>query len=146
MGVTGTVGGSAAGLAVLDGRVPALPARLARQLRERHARPQPRLAEGRALALAGASAMIDVSDGLATDAHHIAEASGFDVWLDPVRLPLAPGVREAAAAIGEDPVRLALGGGEDYELCVCAARPRRRCSSARWPPSAPESRSAGSAR
>ena len=121
VGVTGALGGSAAGLAVLEGLASALPAELAGQLRGRHARPQPRLAEGRALALAGASAMIDISDGLATDARHIAEASGVDIWLHPAGLPLAPGVSEVAALLGEDPVRMALSGGEDYELCICAS-------------------------
>ncbi|MDA0136064.1 thiamine-phosphate kinase [Solirubrobacter deserti] len=102
VGVTGTLGASAAGLALLErgGSGP---------LVERYLRPRPRLEEGRALA-GQATAMMDLSDGLASDAHRIAEASRVGLLLDASRLPLAPGV---------DSVELAATGGEDYELLVC---------------------------
>jgi thiamine monophosphate kinase len=77
---------------------------------------------GPRLALAGATAMVDVSDGLAGDAAHLAEASGIGVEIRDAALPLAPGVVEAAALLGRDPVEVALGGGEDYVLA--AALPR----------------------
>jgi thiamine-monophosphate kinase len=77
-------------------------------LRWAHARPVPRLAEGRAARLGGATAMIDVSDGLASDLGHVADASGVGFELDEV--PVAPG-----ATLDE-----ALGGGEDYQLVFCA--------------------------
>ncbi|HET9104738.1 MAG TPA: thiamine-phosphate kinase [Solirubrobacteraceae bacterium] len=121
VGVTGALGGSAAGLALVEGRLKGLEPALAEPLRARYATPTPRLAAGRALAeVGGVTAMLDLSDGLATDAAHLARASGVALELDLDRLPLEAGVAEAAALLGEDPARLAARGGEDYELCFCA--------------------------
>jgi thiamine-monophosphate kinase len=117
--VSGELGGAAAGLALLErGDDAGLGGTVAAALRGRQLDPTPRLAEGRALAAAGASAMIDISDGLGADAGQIAAESGVRLQIDLEAVPLEAGVTEVAAAAGGDPLELALGG-EDYELLAC---------------------------
>jgi thiamine-monophosphate kinase len=119
--VTGELGGSAAGLLLLEG-VPPVPE--AADLIERHRRPEPLLTAGAAFAGAGASTMIDLSDGLATDAGHVAERSGCRLVIDVERVPVAPGVEAVAQAAGRDAIELAVGAGDDYELLVTAPADR----------------------
>jgi thiamine-monophosphate kinase len=116
--VTGELGGAAAGLLLLDR--PELGAGLgqgvAEALRDRQLEPAPRLAAGRALATGGATAMIDLSDGLGGDAGHVASASGVRIAIELADVPVQQGVEAVAEAAGEDPWELITGGGEDYEL------------------------------
>jgi thiamine-monophosphate kinase len=116
--VTGELGGSEAGRLLLA-RGEREPAELVR----RHLLPMPRLAEGRALAHAGASAMIDLSDGLATDARHMAERSGVEIRVRLDLVPVAPGVDVEAAVTG----------GDDYELLVTVPAERRAAAAAAAP-------------
>lgn len=118
--VTGELGGAAAGLLILDRPELAddVGAEVADGLRRRQLEPVPRIAAGRALAATGASAMIDLSDGLGGDAKQVAAASGVRLSIELESLPLQAGVREVAAAAGVDAHDLAAGRGEDYELLV----------------------------
>jgi thiamine-monophosphate kinase len=119
VGVTGELGGAGAALAVVQGRAEA-PAE-AQALHDRLVGPRPRLAEGRALAAIGAHAMIDLSDGLASDAAHIGRSSGVRLEIDLERVPVARGVAAVAHELDMTPWTLGAGAGDDYELCVCVA-------------------------
>jgi thiamine-monophosphate kinase len=140
--VTGACGGSAAGLRVLralgaDGAGGALVEHSADgpdgpdgPLAAAYRRPLARLAEGQAARLAGAHALIDVSDGLALDLHRVADASGVGFVVEDV--PVASGATEEEA----------LGGGEDYELLVVIGADRvsgymERCAAAGLRPPIP---------
>jgi thiamine-monophosphate kinase len=130
--VTGTLGRSTAGLAVLE--LPKAPAGLSAEhladVTAAHLRPRPRADEGRWLAAAGGvTSMIDLSDGLATDLGHIAEESRVGARVELERLPIAESTRAVATAVGRDPMQWATSGGEDYELlltCSPRAFPRLR--------------------
>jgi thiamine-monophosphate kinase len=124
--LTGEIGAAAAGLLLLEQPELAgsVPEEIAERLRRRQLDPTPRLAAGRALAAAGARAMIDLSDGLGGDALHLAGASGVGLRIDAGALPLAPGVAAIAAGAGRDPLELAVSGGEDYELLAALAPER----------------------
>jgi thiamine-monophosphate kinase len=123
VGVTGSLGAAGAALALLEERAHAGGEEQA--VLERARRPQPRLLAGRALAGAGASAMIDLSDGIATDAGHVGRASDAELLVTLERLPLARGVAEVARSLALAPAELAVTGGEDYELCFCVPPARR---------------------
>ena len=111
--VSGTPGDAAAGLAIEQGKL-ALAGETAAYLRERFLYPAPRVALGERLRRY-ATACIDVSDGLLADATKLARASGCGVEIEYEKLPLSEAL---VRALGADRAReLALGGGDDYELC-----------------------------
>jgi len=115
--VTGTLGDSAAGIALINERVDTPPGSAGAALKERFYRPVPRVEAGLALR-ALATAAIDVSDGLLADLGHICERSGCGALIDVERVPLS------AELLSTFPPQIALahalGGGDDYELCFTA--------------------------
>ncbi len=124
--VTGTLGRAAAGLRLLEaGR--AVPDVLLSAIQSQ-LRPQPRLRAARTLASSGwVTALMDISDGVATDLHRLCAASGVGAIVDCARVPIDPVVEMAGQWLvndGEaiDPLCLALAGGEDFELLFTAAR------------------------
>lgn len=106
--VTGPLGASAAGFEALRHGIDS-------PLVRAHLRPPLRLAEGRRLA-AAATAMLDLSDGLATDGAHLAARSGCRVVVELEQVPVAEGVAEVAALVNRSPWELVCAFGEDYEL------------------------------
>jgi thiamine-monophosphate kinase len=111
--VAGRLGWSAAGLAVLSRGF-----RSPRVLVEAHRRPQPPYAAGPQAAELGATAMCDVSDGLVGDLGHVAAASAVGIELESPRLVVPEKFRDAASALGADPLRWVLTGGEDHALAA----------------------------
>lgn len=107
----GRQGWAAGGLAVLGRGF-----RSPKVLVEAYRRPTPPYAAGPEAAEAGATAMIDVSDGLVADAGHLAERSGVRLDLHTGRLDIPEPLHAVAAALNSDPVRFVLGGGDDHAL------------------------------
>lgn len=114
--LTGEVGASSLGLAAL------MKGRGGKQKYAhyvgKHLRPEPRLDISAGLRSRGATAAIDLSDGLLADLEHICEESGTGALLEMEKIPFPPRSKEAAAALKVDLIDLALGGGEDYELLL----------------------------
>ncbi|HEX8179400.1 MAG TPA: thiamine-phosphate kinase [Pyrinomonadaceae bacterium] len=130
--VTGTLGGAAAGLHILEAGLPVgrtssttsrsapsarrRPATARARLVQRQRQPEPRLGWG---ALLGAdrlaTAMIDLSDGLSSDLAHLCAASGVGALIDAALIPVDPFITQTGVA-AEDALALALHGGEDFEL------------------------------
>ncbi len=124
--VSGTLGDAALGLAHLRGQQTLTPAQAEYAVARLEA-PTARVALG--LALRGvATAMLDISDGLAGDLRHIAEASGVDAIVTADALPLSADLASVfAALLLDERLRLVAGGGDDYELCF-TARPAQRAA------------------
>ena len=113
--VTGLLGAAAAAVRAWESGTSPLEAH-----RQAFVHPVPRVAEARWLVKTGAvRTLVDLSDGLAGDAGHLAAASRCGAVLDEAAIPLAPGVADAAGGRAEG-LRLALSAGEDYELCLAA--------------------------
>jgi thiamine-monophosphate kinase len=115
LAVTGELGAGAAGLLILEQNVPGY-----ERLVRRYLRPEPRLEAGRVAANLCANAMMDLSDGLASDLRRVCDRSGVGSSVDLDLLPVQDDTRELARSLGHDPAVLAATGGEDYELLISA--------------------------
>jgi thiamine-monophosphate kinase len=115
--VTGTLGDSAAGIALIKERTAAPHGSAAAALKERFYRPMPRVDAGLALRSL-ATAAIDISDGLIADLGHVCKASGCGATIDVERVPLSAELLSLFPP--QEALALALGGGDDYELCFTA--------------------------
>ncbi len=122
--VTGTLGDSAAGLRLLtDANAGGLNEEHRSYLLTRHLRPRPALEEGRWLGEEpSVHAMMDLSDGLATDAGHIAARSDIGMEIDLQRIPVSDAFKSFMSVRGGDAVDLALNCGEDYHLLCSVSR------------------------
>ena len=115
--VTGSLGASAAGLALLQQGLADDPSPEAARALHAHRQPVPRLAEARAIAASHlATAMMDLSDGLADDLPRLCAESGVGARVFARRLPIHPACLVLAFRLGKDSLALAITGGEDYQL------------------------------
>ncbi|HEX9896476.1 MAG TPA: thiamine-phosphate kinase [Dehalococcoidales bacterium] len=114
--VTGTLGASAAGLAMLTRNLK-FPPKATAELRRAHLQPCPRVIEGQKLLACGVMAGMDISDGLVGDLTHICEMSRLGACLNIDLVPVSP---VAKACFGDRALEFALNGGEDYELLFTA--------------------------
>ncbi len=112
--LVGRQGWAAGGLAVLGRGF-----RSPRVLVEAYRRPEPPYGEGQVAAEAGATAMIDVSDGLVADAGHIAESSGVSIDIHRDSFEIAEPLHAVGSALNADPIQFILGGGDDHPLLAC---------------------------
>ncbi len=120
--VTGTLGGSAAGLALLQQHGAARAEKLGRSLVQAHRRPQPRIVAARVLRETGlVHCCMDLSDSLAADLPKLCAASEVGARVDVSKLPLPVDLIAAEAGMGQPAWQLALSGGEDYELLLSVA-------------------------
>jgi thiamine-monophosphate kinase len=110
--VAGRLGFAAAGLALLQA------GRGGDPLADAHRRPRVAYAAARRLAEVGATAMIDVSDGLLADLGHLATASRVGIELASADLPLPPELVDAGLALGSDPRSWVAGGGDDHAFAA----------------------------
>jgi thiamine-monophosphate kinase len=118
--VTGDLGASAAGRFALDAGLDTEEADVAVAVAA-HLTPMPRVREGAAIAVTGlATAMLDLSDGLSSDLGHVCDASQAGAVVDLDALPVSPATRRLADRLRLDVFRLAVAGGEDYELLFTA--------------------------
>lgn len=115
LAVTGELGASAAGFLALEAGLDGHG-----RIKRRHLRPEPRVAAGLAAARLGVHAMIDLSDGLASDVRHVCGRSGVGCRIDLERLPVSDDARALTESLNHVPEVLAATGGEDYELLVAA--------------------------
>lgn len=111
LAIAGRQGWSAGGLAVLGRGF-----RSPRVLVEAYRRPEPPYDAGRVAAESGATAMIDVSDGLLADAGHLAADSGVAIDVHTAAFDIPEPLQAVGAATGADPITFILGGGEDHAL------------------------------
>jgi len=109
--LAGRQGWAAGGLAVL-----ARGFRSPRTLVDAYKRPEPPYAAGAQAAALGATSMIDVSDGLLADVGHVAAASGVAVDISTASFDIAEPLQAVGAALGADPLRFVLTGGDDHAL------------------------------
>jgi thiamine-monophosphate kinase len=115
LAVTGELGAGAAGLLVLERDTTGYD-----RLVRRYLRPEPRLEEGRAAAELGVGAMMDLSDGLASDVRRVCDRSGVGCNVDLNLLPVQNDTAKLVRSLGYEPAILAATGGEDYELLISA--------------------------